>query len=104
MRMRYEEMGRRIKVQRKRARLTQEQLAEMAGISLSFYGHVERGSRKASLETLVRICNALQVSPEYILQDSLEKDLNGCADHFSEDERDLMNRIIEVIHAHNTKQ
>lgn len=51
--------------------LTQEQLAVKIGVSVSFIGHIERGSRTTSLETLVAICNTLEVSPEYLLYDSL---------------------------------
>ena len=35
-------------------------------------GHIERGTRVANLETFVAICNALNVSPDYLLYDSLE--------------------------------
>ena len=48
----YEGVGQRILKQRKAKQLTQEQLAENAGISLSFLGHIERGTRVASVEML----------------------------------------------------
>lgn len=69
--MDYTTLGTRIKNMRQQKKLTQEQLAEQAGISAPFIGHIERGTRIASLETLVAICNALEVSPEYLLCDSL---------------------------------
>lgn len=75
--MDYEKLGKRIRTYRKHAHLTQEQLSELAGISLSFLGHIERGSRKASLETIVSICNSLNVSPQYLLQDSLSAEVVG---------------------------
>lgn len=75
--MNYQLLGERIRSYRKRLHYTQEQLSEYAGISLSFLGHIERGSRKASLETIVAICNALKVSPQYLLQDSLDDDIIG---------------------------
>ena len=74
--MDYEKLGKNVRIKRKTKGLTQEQLAEQSGISLSFLGHIERGSRKASLETLVSIANALGVSPDYLLQDSLTKRTN----------------------------
>lgn len=70
--MNYKALGQRIRKQRKAIRWTQEVLAEKAGISLSFLGHIERGSRKASLETLVALSNALCISTDVLLQDSLE--------------------------------
>ena len=66
-------MGNRFNKLRKQQKLTQGQFAEQVGISTSFMGHVERGTRAASLETLVAICNALNVSPDYLLYDSLER-------------------------------
>lgn len=63
----YAEIGRRICALRHEKKLTQEQLAEKAGISLSFMGHIERGTRKLSLETLYRLIAALDCSPEEIL-------------------------------------
>lgn len=71
----YKDFGARVRELRRKNSLTQEDLAEMAGISTSFMGHIERGSRIASLETLVLLCNALKTTPEYLLAASLEDDL-----------------------------
>ena len=70
--MDYVALGMRIRKQRKLMQMTQDQLSEKASISLSFLGHIERGSRKSSLETLVSLANALEVSADYLLQDSLK--------------------------------
>ena len=67
----YKDLGKRVRELRRQASLTQEELAEQVGISTSFMGHVERGSRVASLETLVALCNVLQVTPQYLLTSSL---------------------------------
>lgn len=63
----YVDMGKRVRETRRRLGLTQEQLAEQVGISASFMGHIERGTRVASLETLVGLCNELGVTPQYLL-------------------------------------
>lgn len=60
--MDYRRMGQRIRMYRQRQGLTQERLAELVGVSTSFVGHIERGSRKASLETLEGICKVLMIS------------------------------------------
>lgn len=67
----YKDLGKRVRELRRQASMTQEELAEQVGISASFMGHVERGSRVASLETLVALCNTLQVTPQYLLSASL---------------------------------
>ena len=95
--MLYQGLGKRIRQQRKLLRMTQEQLAERAGISLSFLGHIERGTRKASLDTLVRICNALQVSPQLLLQDSLADNLLGDASRISDTHKRLLREISNVM-------
>ena len=60
-------LGQRIRRYRQVKKLTQEQLAELADISASFMGHIERGSRVASLDTLMKICAALGVTPNDLL-------------------------------------
>ena len=69
--MDYKDLGARIRLIRRQKSLTQEELAERAGISASFLGHIERGTRIASLETLVVLCNTLGITPDYLLSSSL---------------------------------
>ena len=61
-------MGLRIRRLRLAQGLTQEQLSEKLGLSVSFVGHMERGSRLASLETLMGLSDALGVSADYLLR------------------------------------
>ena len=70
--MDYVDMGKRVRKQRQPIGLTQQELAERIGVSTSFVGHVERGTRKASLETLVALSNALGVGVDYLLAGSLQ--------------------------------
>lgn len=63
----YAAIGRRIRQNRRWEDVTQQQLAEMIGCSTSFIGHIERGSRKMSVETLEAIFRALNVSSDYLL-------------------------------------
>ena len=71
----YKDLGSRIRELRRRQSMTQEELAEKAGVSASFMGHIERGTRVASLETLVSLCNALKTSPQHLLAASLDDEL-----------------------------
>ena len=63
----YKELGKRIRAERQNQKLTQEKLAEMAEISESFLGHIERGGRTLSIETLAKLANALNISIEFII-------------------------------------
>jgi transcriptional regulator with XRE-family HTH domain len=67
----YRALGRRIRDERKARGWTQSMLAKLAYISTSFLGHMERGTRKASLETVVSIANVLEVSLDNLFVDSL---------------------------------
>ena len=69
--MDYAALGERVRSFRQHLHLTQEQLAEKAEISASFLGHIERGTRVASLDTLMQLCIALEVTPNDLLEDDL---------------------------------
>lgn len=75
--MDYKDFGRQVRDMRRQQGLTQEELAEKVGISHSFLGHIERGSRIASMETLVMLCNALKVTPQALLIASLDSELTS---------------------------
>lgn len=60
-------IGQRIRRQRKEKGLTMDQLAEMIDVSSSYMGHVERGTRAASVETLARLCKALELDMHYVV-------------------------------------
>lgn len=69
--MDYLKLGEKIKKERIRNRYTQETLAEMAEITSSYVGQIERGERKVTLAKLVRIANVLDVSVDYLLSDTI---------------------------------
>lgn len=56
-----QQLGRRIYLLRKAARMTQFELAEAAGVGNEYISKIERGIGSPSLETLVKIAQALQV-------------------------------------------
>lgn len=95
--MDYQDLGRRVRNVRQHAGLTQEMLAEKVGISASFLGHIERGTRAASLETFVALCNELCISPVYLLQASLHKNDNyRYPTSLSEDDRVALSRFLHL--------
>lgn len=63
----YAKMGKRIRQIRKAKKWSQDMLAKKCGISMSFLGHIERGTRIMSLETFVSICTALEVDADELL-------------------------------------
>jgi len=66
----YIALGKRIRATRKSQGITQEKLGEICSLSTAHIGHIERGTRIPSLETLYRIATELKVSMDYLLFDS----------------------------------
>lgn len=96
--MDYKALGSRVRRQRRLMGLTQEALAEQIGISPSFLGHVERGTRKASLETLVALCNSLEISADALLADSLSSSAYPIASTaFTAQQRSALAEIYRAI-------
>lgn len=60
-------VGKNLKEYRARAHLTQEQVAEKAGISVPFYANIESGNRLMGIETLITLSQVLGVSTDCIL-------------------------------------
>lgn len=67
----YKKLGERIRRYRRRARLTQEQLAGRIEAATSTVAHAESGTSKPSLPLLIRLANTLGVSLDQLLCDSL---------------------------------
>lgn len=62
-------IGKRLFTIRKRLGLTQSEVAESASLSDRTYADIERGNVNMRIETFVRICSALKVTPNDILVD-----------------------------------
>lgn len=54
-------VGRRIRNYRKNRKLSQESLAELAACHSTYIGQLERGEKNATIESLEKIANALDV-------------------------------------------
>lgn len=67
----YKVLGKRIKAARVEAGCTQEVLAEQASLSADHISHIETANTKLSLPALVAIANALGVSVDKLLSDSI---------------------------------
>lgn len=68
----YDKIGQRIRQVRKVKGLSQGTLAQQCNISMSFLGHIERGSRVMSMETFVAICGALDIGADGLLWGSAQ--------------------------------
>lgn len=57
-----EQLGMAIRVQRTRLKLSQEKIAELAGIERNYLSDIELGKRNVSLSMMVRLAQALGCS------------------------------------------
>lgn len=81
-------IGNKLLAIRKRMGLTQAEVAEAAKLSDRTYADIERGTVNMRIETILRICNALHITPDEVLteettpltaqQDELIARLNAC--------------------------
>ncbi len=62
--------GRRVRAERERVGLSQEQLAVAAGLHRTYVGSVERGERNISILNIHKIARALKVDPDSLLAPS----------------------------------
>lgn len=67
----WESVGKRVKMFRIRNKMSQEELAERVQISRIHIGYLERGERIPSVEVIVNVANALNVSADDILAENL---------------------------------
>lgn len=53
--------------------LTQNQVAELTGLEPRHISQIERGLSKGSIDTLIKLCNAYQITLDIILYDLLDE-------------------------------
>ena len=59
--------GKRVREVRKSKGISQEKLAEMAGIDRSYMGNIERGEKNITLKKIYEICDALQIDIKLLI-------------------------------------
>lgn len=74
-----ESLGDYLREQRRQARLSLRQLAELTGVSNPYLSQIERGLRKPSAEVLQQLAKALRISAEtlYVRAGILDVDEHG---------------------------
>jgi len=95
--MDYQGLGKRVRQYRTERGWTQEALAEHINTSVSFVGHIERGTRKASMETVIKIANALSIDANSLLIDSLVLQHDALSMALSSHQRTVLREVIRVI-------
>ena len=103
--MDYYKIGQAIRRYRKARGMSQEQLAESTGISVTHMSHIETGNTKLSLPVLVEISKALEVQTDQILfehptrSDVTLGELQALADGCSAKELQIIVDIVKAAKA-----
>ncbi len=63
----YKELGKRLAARRKELGLKQSQVNEAAGLSDKYLSNIERATSVLSVDVLMRLCDVLDVTPDYLL-------------------------------------
>ncbi len=85
---------------RKKMGMTQAEVAENAGISDRTYADIERGTVNMRVETLLRICKVLNVTPNEILSTDTEastKDITEMLNNISDNQRKTALKILQAF-------
>lgn len=72
--MDYKKLGYRIASRRRELGLKQSQVNEAAGLSDKYLSNIERATSVVSLDVLMRLCDALDTTPDRLLLDPDNKD------------------------------
>lgn len=100
-------LGQRIREERQKLNLTQEKLSETINVTTTYIGQIERGERRPTLDTLIKISNALGVSIDYLLLESITPASDNLMNlwiqlthDLSDDEKEMIIDLIKVIKSH----
>lgn len=97
-------IGQRIKEVRTYKNFTQEYIANFTGVNVSHISNIETNKVKVSLTLLVQICNALDTTVDYILENeyhnpssSIEKELFNVVNGMETEKLKQLLRIAKVL-------
>ncbi len=90
-------MGKRIKESRLKKGITVEQLAEMLDISVVFMNDIERGVKCPRMENFVKILNALEITADEVLFDSVRADTDIYLNNITKKMKCLDNQQISKV-------
>lgn len=92
----YIEIGSRLRNERKLLGYTQEQIAEIIGITENHYGKIERGVRSLSLENTIIIYKKLNIDITYLLtgEQRTENSLGRILEKCPEAKKEIFKKVI----------
>lgn len=100
----YEKIGKRIKQYRTERGISQEELSEIININYRHISNIETGRRYPSLEIIVAIANAFEISADDLLVDTLNrssssvgKELHAILQDCNPYQKEMLIRILKFV-------
>lgn len=93
----YKDIGQRIRKERKRLQLSQEKLGTLADLKANSVSHIENGTTKVSLASLISISRALNTPIEYFLCGNAPVSANGVSSIFQDVIKDCSSQEIKIL-------
>ena len=91
------QFGKRVKFYRMKQKISQERLAEIAGLHPTYIGQVERGEKNCTLETAEKVANGLGVPLEELVSDLSDRSSDSSAANKDNDEiRYIIKHLIDM--------
>ena len=95
-------IGRRIREERKAAKLSQAALAERINLSPQYISHIENGYKMPSMEVVLKVMKVLQIPPERMFADcrpeeSLDAMTAECSSQSKRVIRDMVKILMESL-------
>lgn len=102
------DIGKKIKLARLQSNFTQAELAEEIALSTEYISQLERGIHIGSIDTIIKVCNTLGISPNYIFSDLIDANspkIENMIDHnflknylqLNEDNKDIIMNITNIL-------
>ena len=110
MELDYKALGKRIKIARIKADMKQDELAAVSGMAPTHISNIETGSTNVSLNGLLSIANALSVTMDDLLYDSviharpqiereIQQVVDSCDDYELRIVKDVTQAVVDVLRA-----
>lgn len=97
----FETVGRRLREIRLSKGLTQEYIANMADVNTSHISNIENNRVKISLSTLLKVCDAMGITVDYVLANEYTDNLSGLDQEILKELRDCdmekKEKILKII-------
>lgn len=77
--------------------LTQNEVAELTDLEPRHISQIERGFSKGSIDTLIKLCNAYQITPDIILYDLLDEKTKDSVSIYEEDFKKLSKKDKDTV-------